>query len=367
MRFCLRQPDYLFWYNLSSMKKFLLSNWFPLLSWSVTLLLVTGLVVFAYSRLQNELPVTIIVESLENARPGSGGAVVPDSSVLQSPTEFAIGRKLTLKTLIPERPRYDVVRHTVQRGDSVFGISQRFDIKPDTLLWANYETLKDDPHSLRPGMELNIPPTNGVYYRWKEGDDIQKVASELRAKPDDIINWPGNQLDLVNPEIKADTWVMVPDGEREYQQWIVPTIAVGRSGTTSVGGSACSAGTAGTGGFIWPAANRFISGNDYYPGHLAIDIAAGEGAPVYAADSGVVTMAAGGWNGGYGNVVQINHGNGYVTLYAHLSAINVRVCQNVSRGQSIGAAGNTGNSFGAHLHFEVRLNGGFVNPWFVLP
>jgi murein DD-endopeptidase MepM/ murein hydrolase activator NlpD len=78
-------------------------------------------------------------------------------------------------------------------------------------------------------------------------------------------------------------------------------------------------------------------------------------------------MAQGGWNYGYGNVVMIDHGNGYITLYGHLSQINVVPCQAVYAGQLIGLAGNTGNSFGAHLHFEVRLNGGFVNPHYVLP
>jgi murein DD-endopeptidase MepM/ murein hydrolase activator NlpD len=349
------------------MKTFIVAYRFALLSWGVTLLVVAGLLGFAYMRLQTSLEMVVAAPQEDVVQSGSGGPILADASVYQWASDFAIGRNLTLKTMIPERPRYEVITHTVQRGDSIFGISQRFDIKPDTLLWANFETLKDDPHSLRPGMELNIPPTNGVYYRWKDGDDIEQVAAELRADPVDIVNWPGNKLDLADPEIEPETWVMVPGGEREYQQWIVPTIAVGRSGTTNVGGSVCNPGAVGTGGFIWPAANRFLSGNDYYPGHLAIDIAAGEGSPIYAADSGVVTMAAGGWNGGYGNVVQINHGNGYVTLYAHLSVINVSVCQSVGRGQTVGAAGNTGNSFGAHLHFEVRLNSGFVNPWFVLP
>ncbi|PIU20111.1 MAG: hypothetical protein COT18_03950 [Elusimicrobia bacterium CG08_land_8_20_14_0_20_59_10] len=78
-------------------------------------------------------------------------------------------------------------------------------------------------------------------------------------------------------------------------------------------------------------------------------------------------MAQGGYNYGYGNVIMIDHGNGYVTLYAHLSQINVAPCQGVYVGNLIGLSGNTGNSFGAHLHFEVRLNGGFVNPWYVLP
>jgi murein DD-endopeptidase MepM/ murein hydrolase activator NlpD len=118
---------------------------------------------------------------------------------------------------------------------------------------------------------------------------------------------------------------------------------------------------------VWPADNHFLSGNDYWSGHLGIDIAAGEGAPVYAADSGVVTMAQGGDNYGYGNVIQIDHGNGYSTVYAHLSVIGVGTCQSVYAGQWIGGAGNTGNSQGAHLHFEVRQGGGFINPWFVLP
>jgi murein DD-endopeptidase MepM/ murein hydrolase activator NlpD len=78
-------------------------------------------------------------------------------------------------------------------------------------------------------------------------------------------------------------------------------------------------------------------------------------------------MAQGGYNYGYGNVIQIDHGNGYSTVYAHLSTIGVGVCESVGAGQWIGGAGNTGNSQGAHLHFEVRQGGGFINPWFVLP
>ena len=78
-------------------------------------------------------------------------------------------------------------------------------------------------------------------------------------------------------------------------------------------------------------------------------------------------MASSGWNYGYGNVIQIDHGDGYSTLYAHLSVIGVTVCESVYQGQWIAAAGNTGNSFGAHLHFEVREGGSNINPWYVLP
>ncbi len=96
----------------------------------------------------------------------------------------------------------------------------------------------------------------------------------------------------------------------------------GSTGTSDFGGNACGGGPVAS-GLGWPADDHTLSGNPYGPGHLGIDISAPEGSNVYAAGSGVVTMAQGGYNYGYGNVVQIDHGNGYVTVYAHLSQINV--------------------------------------------
>ncbi|PIZ25633.1 MAG: hypothetical protein COY47_04885, partial [Chloroflexi bacterium CG_4_10_14_0_8_um_filter_57_5] len=124
---------------------------------------------------------------------------------------------------------------------------------------------------------------------------------------DDILDWPGNDVNLTNPEIKAGSYVMIPGGQREFVQWIIPTIARGRSGTAGVSGTACGDGPVGSGAFVWPADNHYLSGNDYWSGHLGIDIADGEGGVVYAADSGVVTMAQGGYNYGYGNVIMIDH------------------------------------------------------------
>lgn len=165
--------------------------------------------------------------------------------------------------------------------------------------------------------------------------------------------------------------LMLPGGHREFKQWIVPTIPRGKAGVSSslYGAGTCPGGyegAYGTGGFIWPADNHTLSGNDYWSGHLAIDIAAGTGARIYAADSGVVVFA-GSALGGYGNMVVIDHGNGYQTLYAHLSSVGVSCGQSVSQGQYIASAGNTGYSTGPHLHFEVRYMGGFIDPWYVLP
>lgn len=283
----------------------------------------------------------------------------------------AIPRRVSMVTDFPIRPRQEVVDYEVVLGDSVFGIALEFDITPETVLWSNYDTLKDNPHSLSTGMILKIPPTDGVYYQWQDGDTFESVAAEFEAEVGDILSWPGNRFDLTAPAVETESWIMIPGGQREFQQWIIPVMPRGAAGVSAgvYGGGACPGGYDGLyggGAFIWPTINHTISGNDYWSGHLAIDIGAAPGEPISASDTGVIVFA--GWaSGGYGNAVAIDHGNGYQTLYAHLSSVNVTCGQSVVQGQTIGYGGSTGNSSGPHLHFEIRYQGGFVNPWYVLP
>jgi murein DD-endopeptidase MepM/ murein hydrolase activator NlpD len=283
----------------------------------------------------------------------------------------AITRIEKIYTEIPERENTQVITHLVVFNDSMFALAKEFDLEPESILWSNYNVLQDDPHALTPGMELLIPPIDGIYYQWEVGDSFESVAVKFKTDPELIKNWIGNDLDLLNPVVEAGQMVMIPEGQRDYQNWILPTISRGQAGVSSglYGAGACVGpfqGVYGSGGFIWPTIGHTLSGNDFWGGHLAIDIALVIGEPIFASDSGVVVFA--GWaTGGYGNVVVIDHGNGYQTLYAHLSGVSSGCGQSVGKGQTIGSGGNTGNSTGAHLHFEVRLNGGFVNPWFVLP
>lgn len=298
--------------------------------------------------------------------PENPQANMPYFEVVQG--DLSVLRIPEANTIAPTRPRNHPVEYEVLPGDAVFSIAQKFNISPETLLWSNYAVLRDDPHTLDVGQILLVPPTNGILYEWKDGDTLEDVAAAFKTTADDILNWVGNKLDVTNPEIEAGTLVMLPGGQREFQQWVVPTYAVGRSGTAALPGGCEIRGSVlyGGGWFIWPADNHYLSGNDFWSGHLAIDIATAPGAPVYAADSGVVVYA--GWNSnGYGNVVMIDHMNGYHTLYAHLNTINVSCGSSVVQGNVIGGAGSTGNSTGPHLHFEVRYFGGFVNPWTVLP
>jgi murein DD-endopeptidase MepM/ murein hydrolase activator NlpD len=126
--------------------------------------------------------------------------------------------------------------------------------------------------------------------------------------------------------------------------------------------SAATDATPSSHGLIWPASGPVTSPFGYRWGrlHAGIDIGVGYGTPIHAAASGTVVLA--GWTGGYGNYTCIDHGGGLATCYAHQSSYAVSAGAHVSQGQVIGYVGSTGHSFGAHLHFEVRINGTPVDP-----
>jgi murein DD-endopeptidase MepM/ murein hydrolase activator NlpD len=311
----------------------------------------------------------------------------PTASVAQleqvaslSETSFGgIPRLAQVHTTIPSRPRQDVIKYTVVEGDTIFGIAEKFGLKPETVLWGNYYVLLDDPHALKAGQELNILPVNGTYHEWQAGEGLNGISVYYGVKPEDIINYPANHLDpatigdFANPNIAPGTWLVVPNGRREFISWSAP-LGVTRENPASarvLGPGACdpvSGGAVGFGAFVWPANKHYLSGFDYAPNanHWGIDIAGNEGEGVYATDAGVVVYA--GWNNyGYGNMIMVDHGNNFQSLYGHLSAINVVCGQSVGQGDVIGAIGSTGRSTGAHLHFEIRAISSWVNPWDVLP
>jgi len=301
---------------------------------------------------------------------------LPALAVDALPGTSGITRRASLKTDIPSRPRVDVITYTVEPGDSLFSIASQFGLKPETLLWGNYETLEDNPHLVKAGQELNILPVDGTYYQWHEGDSLRQVAEFFKVDPQAIIEYPGNRFDLTtttpdNADIEPGTWVIVPGGQRAIKDWGPPAIT--RSNPASAayyGAGHCGAvyeGAIGTYTFVWPTTSRMISGYTYDPVvHPAIDIGGAEGNAIYAVDNGVVVYA--GWSDyGYGYLIVIDHGTGWQSAYAHLSAVGVTCGQSVFQGTVIGALGNTGNSSGPHLHFEMIYNGVKVNPLNYIP
>lgn len=288
-------------------------------------------------------------------------AVLPDIQ----PAKGGINRLAQLHTILPDRPRFEVTIYEVQKGDTLFGIADKFHLKPETLLFGNYNTLRDSPHSLRPGQKLNILPVDGVYHQWSAGEGLNGVAKFYGVKPEEIINYPGNHLDaktigdLNKPNIEAGTWLIVPNGKRGFVNWSVPMVSrTNPAAAKVIGPGFCgqiTEGPIGSGTFIWPGTQKFLSGTDYLPqaNHPAIDIAAGMGTAIYAVDAGVVVYS--GWNDwGYGNLLIIDHGNGWQSIYGHLSQLNVGCGEGVKQGQVVALAGSTGNSTGPHLHFELQ-------------
>ena len=284
---------------------------------------------------------------------------------------FGIPRFAVLHTTIPSRPRVDVITYTVQTGDTVFGISELFGLRPETIFWGNQDVLGDDPHRLFPDQVLNILPVDGVYHEWSAGEDLQRVAEFYGVDALAILEWPGNDMDLFDlniggAEISAGTWLIVPGGEREFVDFGPPRITRSNPAVArTYGPGHCGEvydGAVGSGTFVWPTTERWISGYTFNPGanHSGIDIAGETGNPIFAADAGVVVYS--GWSYlGYGNLIVIDHGE-WQTVYAHLSDFYVFCGMSVFQGATIGALGNTGNSSGSHLHFELMYQSAKVNP-----
>lgn len=339
-------------------------NWLPKAMWGVSavmILIVAYLTLQFFSLIPNVSAATSQVETTQQA------PVLPAYS---STPVVSLERVTDPKTVIPDRSLDYILRYSVQPLESIGSIAAKFNLKRETILWSNEKGLRTDPNTIPVNFILYVPPVDGVYYEWKDGDTLDAVAAKYEVDPSAILTWPSNHLDLTDPQIVPGQYVMIPGGQGTPIEWVVSIPYTLHSGANrSVDGQCNVTGYyPWSGGFVWPTTSHLISGNDFWGGHLGIDIGAYTGDAVWAASAGVVIWA-GSMEGGYGNVVVLEHDNGgdiWVTLYAHLSAINVKCGQEVAQGQTIGASGTSGNSTGPHLHFEVRENGSFVNPHYVV-
>ena len=264
----------------------------------------------------------------------------------------AVGRLAQPHTIIPTRPRLDVITYTVQAGDTIEAIAAAFRLEPTSIMWSNPE-VEDAPDLLRIGQKLLILPVDGVYHTVAPSDTLRSIAEAFQVSPEAIAQCEYNHLQPPDQAIEQGMHLIVPGGQKPYVTKVV----------TAYDGP-IPEGFQGSGQFMWPVLGYITQG--YWYGHRAIDIAAPIGSALLAADAGFVSFA--GWTDvGYGYLVVINHQNSFVTYYGHMSNIYVYEGQAVARGQVIGAVGSTGRSTGPHLHFEVRYGGVQQNPRAYLP
>jgi murein DD-endopeptidase MepM/ murein hydrolase activator NlpD len=251
----------------------------------------------------------------------------------------------------------EIIIHVVSEGETISSIAERYGLRPTTILWENNLT---EQSKIKPGQELSILPVDGVRHKVARGETIYSIGKKYGldgSQVQMIVDYPFNEfLNDETFELVVGQYLMVPEGEKAEVK-----VATTSTGTTKYGTLTPDAGTVSAlGSFIWPASGGITQRYSFY--HKAIDIANRGGGPILAADAGIVTTA--GWpdSSGYGNRVVVDHGNGYVTLYGHLSVIQVVVGQRVKRGDVLGQMGSTGRSTGTHLHFEIRQGGALLNP-----
>jgi LysM repeat protein len=244
-------------------------------------------------------------------------------------------------------PSSDLIStYIVKPGDSIGSVAAMFDVTVNTIRWANNMNAKD---GVTPGQELLILPVTGVKHTVKSGDTLASLAKKYDADQGEIAQYNGLGI---SDGLSAGSVVIIPNGEVA-----IPTASVKKPAVTSKGGTlpgAPKSSSVATGGyFIKPTAGIRTQG--FHGPYNALDIGAPVGTQIVAAASGKVIVArSSGYNGGYGKMVIIQHGNGTQTLYGHMSAVSVTSGQTVTQGQRIGAVGNTGRSTGPHLHWEVR-------------
>jgi LysM repeat protein len=245
---------------------------------------------------------------------------------------------------VPKVPESSI--YIVKEGDTLGTIAEQYNIDVDTLQGANLKL----GTNIYPGDQLVILPQKGLVYTADVGDTLWQIAHIYSVDIAVIMAANGKS----NENLSIGEKIFIPGGKKTKEQE--------RSLRTETPASRASSNR-----FIWPTQGEVTSGfgRRWGANHDGLDLANDIGTPIRAARSGRVTYA--GWAKGYGRLVIIAHDQEYITLYGHLSKFIVDNGDYVTTGQNIAYMGNTGNSTGPHLHFEVRKNGTPINPYNVLP
>lgn len=251
--------------------------------------------------------------------------------------------------------------HTVEAGESIATIAKTAFLKPETIRWAN--GLSDNA-SVKPGQKLLLLPVDGVVHTVKRGQNLKTIADLYGVSAESV----AAQNKIKGGYLLAGQELIVPGGKPIVEALPKPPakpIAATPTKPNTVTKTPDKNYTIQASyGILQMPCDCFYT-QYFSTTHFGVDMQHRGGAPIFAAEAGTVIRADYGWNGGYGNVIEIDHGNGLVTLYAHNKEIYVKKGDTVTRGQAISYMGNTGRVHGPtgiHLHFEVHMNGVKKNP-----
>lgn len=263
-----------------------------------------------------------------------GIALDPDEGPAGTPAEY-------------ERPKNSTISvHVVRPGETLSTIAKMYGVSPDTILWANDLSRSS---VLKVGEKLTVLPVTGFMYTIKKRDTLASIAKRFGADATEIANYNG----VDDTALVAGNQLTIIEGEP------APATPVKTSGKTV--SAVVKYGTGAQVGDYMAPLSRYVETQGIH-GYNGVDLGAPSGTSVMvSADGDVIVAKAGGYNGGYGSYVVVQHANGSQTLYAHLSKVSTYAGATVKQGQVIGAVGSTGRSTGAHLHFEIR--NGIRNPF----
>jgi len=263
---------------------------------------------------------------------------------------------ITIDEQVVASARQEVIVYQVQSGDSLSAIADRFGLSVETLYWFNQLKSAD---LLTVGQELKIPPVDGLIHEVKEGETLESIAEKYGVRKGNMIAYAPNNL-REPYTLEVGQKIFVPGASKPIPRPVV----VSRSRPSYVRLTAPAyAALPGGERFSWPVVGRITerfgwTGSRW---HTGVDIATSWGTPIYSAAAGTVVYA--GWRGTLGYMVEIDHGEGWVTRYGHLAQQpDVSAGQWVERGQLLGYIGCTGKCTGPHLHFEVLYQGAYTNP-----
>ncbi|KPU42236.1 murein hydrolase activator NlpD precursor [Oxobacter pfennigii] len=250
----------------------------------------------------------------------------------------------------PKKP--EILTYTVKSGDTLGAISNEYGVTANSIASSSNISVNS---TLKIGQQLRFPSIKGILYKIKSGDTLSSISKLYDIKFDDIVKTNG--MESAN-KLNIGQEIILPGVDQ------VKTVVVASktAAVASRGSSVSAAASAVASISMWPVRGTLTSlfGPRWGTTHKGIDIAAPTGTNVSAFLDGKVVHS--GWEGGYGYLVIIDHGNGLRSYYGHNSKLLVSVGQQVSKGDIIAKVGSTGDSTGPHCHFEIRKNGTAVNP-----